>query len=135
MTFIFCLDDNKGMLFNNRRQSRDAKVFEDISNYLTGELYINSFSEKLVSAAGLKYKICDDYTTLLDTDAIYLAENISISEHLEKVDKIIFYWWNRKYPGDFFLDFDPAANGFHCASKEEFAGKSHDKITKEVYVR
>lgn len=133
MTFIFCLDDNKGMLFNNRRQSRDANVFEDISTYLTGDLYINSFSEKLISSAGLKYKLCDDYTALLNTDSIYFAENFSIKAHLKEIDRIIFYWWNRKYPSDFSLDFEPADYGFHSISKVEFVGKSHDKITREVY--
>ena len=46
MTVIFCLDENKGMLFNNRRVSRDVMVFEDIKTYLIGSLLINSFSEK-----------------------------------------------------------------------------------------
>ena len=30
MKIIVCLDDNNGMLFNNRRQSRDKTVVEDI---------------------------------------------------------------------------------------------------------
>ena len=31
MKVIVCIDDNGGMLFNKRRQSRDRKVLEDIS--------------------------------------------------------------------------------------------------------
>ena len=30
MKIIACLDDNNGLLFNNRRQSRDRVVIEDI---------------------------------------------------------------------------------------------------------
>ena len=30
MTLYFCLDDHNGMLFNHRRQSRDAAVLEDM---------------------------------------------------------------------------------------------------------
>ena len=30
MQIIICLDDYCGMLFNNRRQSRDGKIFEDL---------------------------------------------------------------------------------------------------------
>ena len=46
MNIIVCIDDNQGMLFNKRRQSRDVKVLEDIAT-LTDTLWISSFSEKL----------------------------------------------------------------------------------------
>ena len=31
MKVIVCVDDNNGMMFNNRRQSRDEKVIEKVS--------------------------------------------------------------------------------------------------------
>lgn len=37
MTVIFLLDDNKGMLFNHRRLSRDEKILEDIGASLNGK--------------------------------------------------------------------------------------------------
>ena len=50
MNVILCLDDNKGLLFNNRRQSRDKAVLDDIFNNLNGEkLAVTTFSEKLYS--------------------------------------------------------------------------------------
>ena len=78
MTVIFCLDDNRGMLFNNRRLSRDAMVFEDIKTYSKGSLLINEFSEKLVSASGLNYEVFKNFVTKPDFETIYYIENILI---------------------------------------------------------
>ena len=135
MTVIFCLDENKGMLFNNRRVSRDVMVFEDIKTYLIGSLLINSFSEKLVAASNINFDFFKDFVTKYDSDSYYYIENISVKENLDKIDRIIIYWWNRKYPSDFGLDFDPADYGFKSISTFDFVGKSHEKITREIFER
>ena len=135
MTVIFCLDENKGMLFNDRRLSRDAMVFEDIKTYLTGTLKINSFSEKLVAASGINYEILKNFVTNSDLESFYYIENISVKENLDKIDRIIVYWWNRKYPSDTKLDFDPLECGYKSTSVYEFVGKSHEKITREIFER
>ena len=46
MNVILCVDENMGMLFNKRRQSRDSKVLEDIFG-MTESLWIHPFSEKM----------------------------------------------------------------------------------------
>jgi len=135
MTVIFCLDDNRGMLFNNRRLSRDAMVFEDIKTYLKGALQINEFSEKLVASSGINYELFKNFVTKPDFETIYYIENISVKEHLDKIDRIIVYWWNRKYPSDVVLDFDPNEFGYNSTSIYEFSGKSHEKITREIFER
>lgn len=135
MTVIFCLDDNRGILFNNRRLSRDALVFEDIKTYLKGSLLINEFSEKLVAASGLNYEVFKNFVTKPDCEPFYYIENISVKEHLNKIDRIIIYWWNRNYPSDTKLDFDPLECGYKSTSVYEFAGKSHEKITREIFDR
>ena len=133
MTVIFCLDENKGMLFNNRRLSRDSMVFEDIKTYLKGSLKINSFSEKLVAASGINYEIFKNFVTNPDSESLYFIENISVKENLGKIDRIIIYWWNRNYPSDVKLDFDPIECGFKSTSIVDFKGKSHEKITREIF--
>lgn len=132
-TVIFCLDDSKGMLFNHRRLSRDAMVFEDIKTYLAGSLLINAFSEKLVAASRLPYEIIEKFTTPCDSEVTYFIENVSVKEYLDKIDRIILYWWNRKYPSDVKLDFEPVECGFKLYATQEFVGKSHEKITREVW--
>ena len=123
------------MLFNNRRLSRDAMVFEDIKTYLSGTLKINSFSEKLVAASGVNYEIFNNFVTNPDSESFYYIENISVKENLDKINRIIVYWWNRKYPSDTKLDFDPLECGYKSISVYEFVGKSHEKITREIFER
>ena len=135
MQIIICLDDNRGMLFNNRRLSRDQRVFDDIASYLEGDLHITPFSEKLIADSGLNYKLCDFNVTQSPSDSFYFIENISIKEHLDKIDRLIIYWWNRKYPSDVKLDFEPTEYGFKSVSAFDFVGKSHEKITREIFER
>ena len=55
MTVYVCLDDRNGMLFNKRRQSRDAKVLEDIRASISDVLIVDPFSETLIRDAGIPY--------------------------------------------------------------------------------
>ena len=50
MNVIICLDQNNGMLFNNRRQSRDRIVRKNILEYINGaKLYMDEYSFKQFS--------------------------------------------------------------------------------------
>ena len=130
MEIIICLDDNNGMLFNNRRQSRDSKVLWDIKNSLNGNLTIFPFSEKLVSSAEIPYEIMSGSAS---ENTVLFVEDRGIKEFLPVTNKITVYRWNRDYPADLTLDIDLAKEGFRSVSVYEFAGSSHEKITKEVF--
>ena len=135
MKIIVCLDNNKGMLFNNRRQSRDSKVFEDISSYLQGDLLIDEFSEKLIASSKIPYKIFEKGVTKCEANSILFIENQSVKDLLPLIDQVIVYWWNRYYPSDFALDIDLQAEGLKSVSVNEFVGSSHEKITREIFER
>ena len=114
MKLIFAIDDNYHILFNHRRVSRDGNIIKDIQEALMGrKLYVNNFSASLFD--GFK-------NLIVDNDFLNVAE------------MIIIYRFNRLYPGDFSLD-KPILNSFSLDYKEDFAGTSHDKITREVYFR
>lgn len=130
MEIIICLDDNNGMLFNNRRQSRDSKVLWDIKNNLQNSLTIFPFSEKLVSSAEIPYEIMSGSAS---ENTVLFVEDRGIKEFLPVTNKITVYRWNRVYPADLTLDIDLAKEGFRSVSVYEFAGSSHEKITKEVF--
>ena len=50
MNVIICLDQNNGMLFNNRRQSMDRIVRKNILEYINGaKLYMDEYSFKQFS--------------------------------------------------------------------------------------
>ena len=130
MEIIICLDDNNGMLFNNRRQSRDSKVLLDIKNSLNGNLTIFPFSEKLVSSAEIPYEIMSGSAS---ENTVLFVEDRGIKEFLPVTNKITVYRWNRVYPADFSCGIDFSAFTIKCET--EFVGSSHDKITKVVYGR
>ena len=62
MKLVICVDDRGGMLFNKRRVSRDKLMIEDMAKDLDGgELYISSFSEKLLADSGIDIKISSSF--------------------------------------------------------------------------
>ena len=67
-------------------------------------------------------------------DDFCFIENASVAAYKEKITRLIVYKWNRDYPADFFFDIDYAKN-FRLVSTVDFEGTSHDRITKEIYVR
>lgn len=135
MIVIVCLDDNRGMMFNRRRQSRDEAVTERIQEICTGKkLWMNSYSDKWYGGLeGVDVVVEDDFLSLAGRGEFCLAE----SEHLlpfgEKMEQIIVYWWNRVYPADVYLDLD--LSRWERKERNEFLGTSHEKITEEIYER
>ena len=130
MTLIVCVDDRMGMAFNGRRQSRDRAVCRDIARMAFGsaigmqERTKNLFAGMEVDAvSGETAKDC----------AYYFLETEPPAAFLPGADRIILYRWNRHYPAD--LYFDAPLDGYALAETAEFIGSSHEKITREVYVR
>ena len=62
-------------------------------------------------------------------------ENVDVKPYIEKIEKIILFKWNRSYPGDFFFPMELLSSDWIMTKTEEFVGHSHEKITKEEYVR
>ena len=128
MKLIVCLDDNRGMLFNNRRQSRDRVLIENILEYCKGKkLYTNEYSAKLFPENSVE--IIEDMNEI--RNGYCFAENFTVNEN--DVEEIIIYKWNRVYPADVYFNID--LNGWKLSETMDFEGSSHDKITREIYVR
>ena len=125
MTVIICIDDDFGMAFGGRRQSRDKSVCEDIVRLADGRaIAMHRRSEILFE--GLGANISPD-------GEMFFVEFEAPTAFLEKADTLILYHWNRRYPAD--VRFDVSLEGWQLCETSEFAGTSHEKITKEVYVR
>lgn len=129
MQVIITVENRNGMLFNHRRVSRDQKVSERILAYCKEmKLWMNAYSAKLFEN---NPQIRVSETFLEQKDAICFVEDQDVTPYLPEVDTIILFHWNRDYPADFFFTVDLSEwNRIH---QEEFAGKSHEKITMEVY--
>lgn len=132
MKVIACIDDNGGILFNNRRVSRDKLVIENILDYIKPNiLYITDFSTNLFAdhMDSNKIKIIEEID--YGSDDYYFIENISLNDYCKYIDEIVIYKWNRVYPSDFKFNID--LNCYNKIKELEFVGNSHDLITREIY--
>lgn len=133
MILAFCVDDQGGLAFNHRRQSRDRGLVAD-----------------LLAAAGARPVFCLPYSVgLFDpgavtvtndsgavpTDGILFLENTDPAAYIPQAEELILYRWNRLYPADLTLNGTPAQWGYQLQDTTDFAGTSHEKITRERYVK
>ena len=80
MTVIVCLDNANGMMFNHRRQSRDANVVKDILKTINGaSLLIAPYSEPLFSQAECSVSISDSFLADADAKDYCFVENTSVN--------------------------------------------------------
>lgn len=134
MEIIACVDENGGMSFNNRRQSRDkvlcGRILELTEN---GRLYMNEYSKNMF---GDFPQIMADVNFLekASADDFCFVENVDISPFMDKIGRIILYRWNRRYPYDLRFGID-LSDGWKRIGTIDFEGSSHEKITEEIYER
>lgn len=135
MKVIVCVDDNNGMMFNNRRQSRDRILIDDIvKNVLDGNLLMVPYSERLFKDSNITAFFLSEYILEESNPEDYcFIENKPLLPYLDRINELIIYRWNRKYPADMYLDINPLEHSFRLVSTSEFTGSSHKKITKEIY--
>ena len=136
MTVIVCVEDRGGMLFMKRRVSRDRILIEDVTREAGDAIiYISDFSETLFSESDASVMAVSNPLLSAEEGDFVFVENFGIMEHVKKIERLIIYKWNRTYPFDFSLDVIPEECGFKLESSSDFEGYSHEKITKEIYVK
>lgn len=134
MILAVCVEDRLGMMFHQRRVSRDRKVCEDILEMCRGkELYMTAASCRLFEGQSDAIHCVeekDGFLKKIPEGAFFFVEN---PEYIceDRTEKIILYRWNRKYPADQY--FPVRLQEWDLISTEEFQGNSHEKITKEIY--
>lgn len=135
MIVIVCLDETKGMMFNGRRQSRDRSVTEKIQQICTGKrLWMNAYSYKLYGVLENTEIFTDeDFLGKAGRGDICFVESEGLASFADRIETLIVFWWNRKYPKDFSLDVD--LGEWIKIQKTDFSGSSHEIITLEVYKR
>ena len=131
MNIIACIDNEFGISFNSRRQSRDALVFEDIKRSIDKKIiYCNEYSASILKEHGFSTAVVKSLSAVPD-DGYYFLEDTMPAEFLSKINKLIIYKWNKSYPKDKFIGID--FSKLSPISQAEFEGKSHKTITKEIY--
>lgn len=154
MNIITVIDDAGGMCFNSRRQSRDRILRENILRITAGStLWMNAYSAGQFrtecgrlpansNSAGQFQERSGDGS--IKTDDCFMekakagdfcfVENLLLAPFLDRIDGIWLFRWNRRYPGDFYLDIDVSEKEWVLTESAEFAGSSHERISMEVYV-
>ena len=127
-----CVDGRNGMLFNGRRQSQDMAQREDLLEFC-GErrLWLSPYSAPLFPAE--RVQAAEDFLDQAEEGEICFVEDRPLAEEADRIEAAVLYHWNRAYPADVHLDLDLTA--FELTERSEFAGNSHEKITREIYRR
>ena len=134
MILIACVDDNMGMAFNCRRQSKDqvlsARILEKTAH---SKLWMSPYSAKQFGE--IEDEICVDgaFMDRAGAQEYAFTEIEAPGKYVDQVEEILLYRWNRSYPGDVY--FDLPLEGYRLVEVTEFAGHSHEKITEERYVK
>lgn len=133
MKLIFCVDENNGMMFMNKRQSQDSVLRKRLLEIVApNKLWMSKYSAGQFEFFWSR-RVSDDYMTKADEDDYCFIEDKDFS--IDKVNEIILCNWNRNYPATRYFDVDLEKNGFKRISTEELVGSSHDKITIDIYRR
>lgn len=135
MHIIVPIDKDNGMLFNNRRVSRDKILNQNIINLTSGsKLWMHPYSASLFTEyPGVL--VSENFLDEAGAEDYCFVENCLLAGYEEKIDSITVCKWNRDYPSDMKLDFLPWEHGYKKTQKNEFAGASHEKITMEEWKR
>lgn len=134
MILIACVDDNMGMAFNCRRQSKDnalcARILEKTAH---SKLWMSPYSAR--QFVQCRNEICVDEGFMCKASAWEFAftELETPGKYADRVEEILLYRWNRSYPGD--LQFDLPLERYRLVETTEFSGHSHEEITEEWYVK
>lgn len=133
MILAACVDDNLGMMFNNRRQSQDREVRRQLLEE-AGErpLWMNAYSAKQFDGPeGIR--IHEDFLEEARPGDWCFIENVSAEGREALIERIVLFKWNRVYPADRY--FSLSLEGWRLTERTDFKGYSHETITKEVYVK
>ena len=136
MKLIVCLDERRGMIFNRRRQSRDRILIENLL-CTVGEdrLWMAPYSAPLFDGKEKELSVSEDFLNEAGKGEWCFVERHACAPFLSEIEEVVVYWWNRHYPSDRSFDIDLAKEGFTPYLKEDFAGASHEMITKEIFKR
>ena len=134
---IACVDGRNGMAFHNRRQSQDRLARWDILKEAgRAPLWVNAVTARqFTDGQQSRLRIDEAFLDRAGSGEFCFVEDRSVKPYETRIEQVILYRWNRAYPADVHLAWDPAAAGFSLAERTEFPGHSHKAITRERYVR
>ena len=132
MIVIACVDERGGMSFNRRRQSQDRLLREDLLREAAGRpLRMSPYAAGQFREAHANVRAGEKFLEEAGSGELCFVELEDLLPWAEKVEGVILYRWNRRYPADRYFPLSLAE--WTLERREEFPGSSHETITKEVY--
>lgn len=132
MNVIVMLSNDNGMMFNERRQSQDSTLRQDVLNDSSGTtLWMNSYSKKQFTEEANNIIVDEKFLQKAQNGEYCFVENQELAPIADSIENLIVYRWNRDYPSDMTFDLD--ISSWVLISTIDFTGTSHEKITKEVW--
>lgn len=134
MKVIVCVDDKDGMMFANRRQSRDRELIKDVLAMCEkSKLWITPYSLSLFEGEEDKVVVDEQMLDKAENEDYCFVETKELANYEDNIQQLIVYHWNRVYPSDQYFDIEYQL--WNLIETEEIKGYSHEKITREVYER
>ena len=134
MILVLCTDDRLKTAFSGKRQSTDRALRTNLISLSEGRpIRMNRYSRSRFTEPG-NYVVSEDFLKTAGPGQICFAEGHFELPTPERVEKLILYRWNRAYPGDE----EMPTEYLHCfalSERADFKGFSHERITREVYVK
>ncbi len=132
MNIIVCLDQNNGISFNHRRQSRDSEVIKRILKLSeNSRLFVSEYSASLFK--NTPAIVNNNLLNSAQDGEFCFVEDMDVFTSLNKIQDVIIYRWDKIYPSDKKFPVISVLNNKQLASTADFVGSSHDKITEEIY--
>ena len=134
VNIIVCVDDQKGMMFNHRRQSRDHVVREDMLLLVPDKLWVSPYTAKqFAETEQERLLVAEDFLEQAAEGEYCFVEDKDITPYADKIENIILYHWKRMYPADTYFTI-PLAD-FALKERKDLTGNSHPDMIREVYTK
>lgn len=135
MHLIVCLDERDGMLFNKRRQSKDRLLRQRVLE-MTGEslLWMDAYTAGQFEEEAGHIRVSETPLEQAGAGEYCFLEKGDPAACTEKVESVIIYRWDKRYPSDVKFPTDLFTGKWTPVSVVEFPGHSHEVIQEERYV-
>ena len=143
MILVICVDDQWGLSFNGRRQSRDKAQRRHLIGLAEGApVWMNEYTGRLFRADGFipedlpdadyrepegaaDIRIAEDFLRQAGRHEYAFAEAGDFEDIMDRVEGVIVYKWGRQYASDVIFP-RRVLKKFKLAGSETFKGTSHE---------
>lgn len=133
ITVALCTDTRGGMMFNNRRQVKDAEVISDLAARFGGKgIFVTQYSARLLEGYE-RVTVCPDPIKECADGGLCFIEDPTLLSECADTETLVIYTWGIPYPADKYIPFEPVSVGFKRLSKEKLSTSIHKKVTREVF--